>query len=299
MSTYTKEQFLKDVAAEAKALKEPGRPWHEEMIGRTYERLTVVSVYKSGGVYYADCKCSCGKGHVVKIKYLTQNSVKSCGCLHLDSVRKALIKYDYNKTFFASNTPEMFYVLGLFYTDGNLSGNRCRFRLGFKAEDKYLLERIAILLKGNSKLDYNKIGNAYELSGTDQTIYDQLTAFGLTPRKSMTIKIRPDLIPNINFWRGVIDGNGWITTRGNSIVLGLCGTMNVCQSFLQFCSAVIDISKSKIIERKTGWGQITIYGFRATEILKTLYEGKGELFLIRKYNKYAAFLRDERKDLVL
>jgi hypothetical protein len=298
--TYTFEQLKEDVRKEAEALRERNkRPkTYSYMIGEVFGRLTVMSIYRDGKVAYAKCKCVCGNEHSVKIRSLTEGGSTSCGCYRLERVRKALVKYDYDSKFFVSNTPEMFYVVGLMYTDGNLSYDRPRFRLGFQADDKYMLERVALLIKRSKKLERNKTNGAYEFSGTDQTIYNQLLSFGITPRKSLTIEVRKDLISNTHFWRGVIDGNGWITISGG-ITLGLCGTMNTCQSFLEFAANYCDVSKKHPFERSANWGQITINGVKSLKVLEAIYKDKGELFLTRKYNKYIAFLRGETDNLEL
>lgn len=303
--TYTFEQLKDDVRKEAEALRvnatkeDNKRPkTYSYLIGSKYERLLVLSTYRLGKIAYAHCLCDCGKEHDTRIRCLLEDGSKSCGCLQKDANLKRLIKYNYNKEFFASNTPEMFYVVGLMYTDGNLSYDRPRFRLGFQAEDKYMLEKVAMIIKGSAKLDLNKSNGAYELSGTNQTIYDQLLSFGLTPRKSLTIEVRKDLIPNSHFWRGVIDGNGWVTLSGG-IVIGLCGTMNTCYSFLQFAANYTDVSNRYPLERSTNWGQITLSGAKALNVLEAIYQDKGELYLKRKFNKYIAYLRGETDTLDL
>jgi hypothetical protein len=297
---YTFEQLKEDVRKEAEALRERNkRPkTYSYLVGEVYNRLTVLSIYRADKIAYAKCRCACGKEHNVKVAHLQCGSVKSCGCLHRDRVKEVIGKYKYNHDFFKSDSPEMYYVIGLMITDGNLSPDRFRFRLGFKSEDRYMLEKISMVLKGTIKLDLNKANGAYEFSGTDETIYNQLLSYGLTPRKSLTMTVRPDLIHNVHFWRGVIDGNGWVSLSGG-IVLGLCGTMNFCNSFLVFANKYTDTSKLHPLERKENWGQITISGTKALPVLDAIYTDKGEWFLKRKYSKYIAFLRGETETLDL
>lgn len=270
-----------------------------DMVGITYGELSVKTIFRNGKIAMAACDCSCGRMHDVRVRYLQEGSVKSCGCLQLAAVRKLMTKYNYNQEFFESNTPEMFYVLGLYYTDGNLTPNRSRFRLGFKAEDKYLLEIVGELLRRDTTLDYNKASNAYELSCTNQVMYSQLMAHGLTPRKSKTIEVKNYLINNSHFWRGVIDGNGWVTTKGKSITLGLCGTINFCESFKLFCDEYIAAKQMRTTVRNINFAQITFSGLNALKILEVIYQGKGPMYMRRKFNKYIDFLKGNRKDLVL
>jgi hypothetical protein len=298
---YTFEQLKEDVRREAEALRERNkRPkTYSYLIGEVFGKLTVMSIYREGKVAYAKCKCSCGNDHSVKVRCLTEGSSTSCGCFRLERVRKAITKYNYNRTFFSSNTPEMYYVLGLMYTDGNLSPDKCRFRLGFQAEDKYLLEMVGMALKGSKKLDLNKANGAYEVAGTDEVIYQQLKDHGIMPRKSLVMTIKDHLVNNSHFWRGVIDGNGWVSLNQNRLVLGLCGTISVIKSFANFCTIHCNVQISSLIERRVNWGQISTSGHKALSILNVLYQGKGDWYMKRKFNKYIAFLRGETETLEL
>lgn len=72
----------------------------EDIIGKQFGRLTVVSInnrkqlYKcgkpSGGLYYYDCRCTCGNKCVKSITYLTHTKVPSCGCY----AKEILVKYN-------------------------------------------------------------------------------------------------------------------------------------------------------------------------------------------------------------
>lgn len=300
-TTYTFEQLKEDVRKDPSVLKEWNRrpKTYAYLVGVKFFRLIVLSVYRDNKVAYAKCVCDCGKEHDAKIIHLMEGQVKSCGCYRLERVREVFTKYEYNKEFFKSNTPEMYYVLGLMYTDGNLSPDKCRFRLGFKSDDKYMLEMVSMALKGSIKLDLNKANGAFEMAGTDQTIYNQLMDHGITPRKSLTISIKDHLKDSPHFWRGVVDGNGWVSICKKRITLGLCGTMSVIKSFALFCSEHCSTSINSIIERRTGWGQITTTGNKAASVLDILYQDKGDWYLKRKFNKYIAFLRGETETLEL
>lgn len=52
----------------------------EEYIGKTFNWLTVISVFRSNGVLYFKCRCKCGKDTVTRISYVISNHTKSCGC---------------------------------------------------------------------------------------------------------------------------------------------------------------------------------------------------------------------------
>ncbi len=67
-----------------------GEPDNKSIIGKVFERLTVISyshkiVYKTPSrnrsEYYFNCQCSCGNMKVATKACLLQGSTKSCGCL--------------------------------------------------------------------------------------------------------------------------------------------------------------------------------------------------------------------------
>lgn len=46
---------------------------------------------------------------------------------------------------------------------------------------------------------------------SSKNIYDRLISLGITPRKSHTLVVDPVLANSIDFWRGAVDGDGWIS----------------------------------------------------------------------------------------
>lgn len=60
----------------------------EDLIGKRFGRLTVISVFKkkTGEVFrrYCHCKCDCGKECDPRIDCLVSNKEKSCGCLNIE-----------------------------------------------------------------------------------------------------------------------------------------------------------------------------------------------------------------------
>lgn len=64
----------------------------EDLIGKTFGKLTILSVFKKevGKIKreknrYAHCKCTCGKEKDVSLKHLFSGKIKSCGCLEIES----------------------------------------------------------------------------------------------------------------------------------------------------------------------------------------------------------------------
>ena len=55
----------------------------EDLIGRKFGRLTIVSVEKSGKNYKkkAVCKCECGNKHKADLDQIKMGQTSSCGCI--------------------------------------------------------------------------------------------------------------------------------------------------------------------------------------------------------------------------
>lgn len=52
-----------------------------EIIGKTFNRLTVISNFYKDGIRYCKCKCSCGNEKILRYCNLVFSRVKSCGCI--------------------------------------------------------------------------------------------------------------------------------------------------------------------------------------------------------------------------
>ena len=70
------------------------RQWKEELVGKKFNRLTVLDVvqgFTKSGIkdgFRASCLCSCGNHVVVRIYALLNNNTMSCGCLALETQKK-------------------------------------------------------------------------------------------------------------------------------------------------------------------------------------------------------------------
>jgi hypothetical protein len=129
-------------------------------------------------------------------------------------------KYSINNYYFKKWTPNMAYVLGLWWADGCISKHKDRNSYGFmitlKEEDKYLLEEIAkdmgVEKDGEFPIYKNITNNCYSLTIHSKMIYDDVVSRGGKERKSLDIKF-----PNVpkkylrDFVRGYFDGDGCVS----------------------------------------------------------------------------------------
>lgn len=156
-----------------------------------------------------------------------------------------LEKRHINENFFKEWSAPMAWVLGLIFTDGNLSlkptgGANAKWKarvktLQFSQKEPEIIEKMLHHMDCNAKITKRKrrvsksgvvAGEVYTFSVYNEQIYDSLVTHGVTPRKSMTIQFPDVPEPYMrHFIRGCWDGDGSISfpKKGNhraSIVSG-------------------------------------------------------------------------------
>jgi hypothetical protein len=125
--------------------------------------------------------------------------------------------------FFRVWTPEMAYVLGLWWTDGcmRIKSNTGAHEFEIASNDREHLESIAQTIGGNYGLrKVFKDSHCYKITFCSKEMYQDILAHGGTPRKSRTIGfpyVPPELLPH--FVRGVVDGDGTLAWNGDRPVL--------------------------------------------------------------------------------
>jgi hypothetical protein len=151
-------------------------------------------------------------------------------------------KTKHKEDFFSSWSPEMAYVLGVIYTDGNLTPGSLRDpsskttllvpRVTVYQKEPELLKKILSLQESNSKLLFRKkrvikskkgdkkdivAGEIYYFHIHGDKIYDDLVALGLFPNKSLKLQF-PQVPSNCirHFIRGCWDGDGSIYVENST-----------------------------------------------------------------------------------
>ena len=140
-------------------------------------------------------------------------------------------RYKFDKVFFKKWTPEMAYILGFLYADGDIEDVRKSSRtqyITFGSKDKEILESIRFAMGSEHNINRRahhkfispsgkiyECADFYRLRIGSKNMFADLLELGLTPRKSLTIKF-PNNIPNdcfSHFIRGYFDGDGCITIK--------------------------------------------------------------------------------------
>lgn len=135
--------------------------------------------------------------------------------------------YEANETYFNSiDTEYKAYILGWLYADGNVMDDRWRIQI--QQSDSYMLEWIANQVKYTGplyqipppvKFPHRKWQTC--LSVCRKKMADDIVSLGCTKHKSLTIEFPTDqqVPPSLlnHFLRGVFDGDGSISIKGNAL----------------------------------------------------------------------------------
>lgn len=192
-----------------------------------------------------------------------------------DAKRTNQIKED----IFDTITEESAYWIGFILADGNVYHPKKRSKqlnIGLAERDWEHLEKFKKFIGSNKKLYYNN-GGVF-ISFYSNRIVEKLAEYGIVPRKSKIAKVPESLKNNRHFWRGLVDGDGWV----NHNLLGLCGTFDVVSCFKEFVYSVSNVVPRVNPQQRTEccW-EITYSAVYVRSILDVLYVDSC-IFLDRK-----------------
>ena len=211
-----------------------------------------------------------------------------------------------NEEFFKTWNPEMAYVLGIIYTDGNLfirnQGPSSKvYLLSIAQKETELLEKVLSLMQCNAKLMYSKrrvykdtvAGELYKMTISNKKIYHDLEKIGLTPDKSNSIDF--PVIPEEHvrhFMRGCWDGDGsvYIEKRNNTIKASFTsGSLKFIEGMVaKLEKAGFLRVKIYSIKRKNISYYFRITGQQVKYLYHYLYNDVPETqYLKRKYNLFS------------
>ncbi len=208
-------------------------------------------------------------------------------------------------------TPEALYWIGFIYADGCIAkkGNRHLITVDLSTRDKGHIEKFKAFLKaGVSIRDYTRNQNingkgvkAYYTSVitiSSKPIYDKLVSLDFTSNKTYDATVHLDLVTSPDFWRGLIDGDGWISnthTREYKYVwVGLCGTIDTIQCFIDFVKGSgiqTDVEKARFKKGTKNNYETAFVNKVGKQVLNLLYKD-ATVYLDRKYEKYLELIQE-------
>ena len=194
---------------------------------------------------------------------------------------------------FDETTEESAYWIGYLMADGNVhigkTGNP-RVSLTLAAEDRDHLVKFRRFLNCSNEIQMKiskvrgKVWNQYTLRFSSKQIANALKGFGVTARKSLSATVI-GLENDRHFWRGVIDGDGYLKNRdgrdGDRItVVGSYYLMRQLEDFVKNNAPDSDV----IIEQDGRFCRLHVYGYTARMLAELLY-GDSQVALDRKLAK--------------
>lgn len=155
--------------------------------------------------------------------------------------------YKFNEHYFdVIDDENKAYIMGLLYADGCNHYENGVLSLSLQEADKHILDEINLLLGNKKPLCFQNLkkknknfSNQYKIDLFSRHLCDVMNDYGVTPRKSLTLKfpswLRKDLYRH--FIRGYVDGDGCVccNSKTNKSSVSMVGT----ESFLTSVSNVL------------------------------------------------------------
>lgn len=246
----------------------------KKLLGKKFGMVEVIkSVEVRNEARIVLARCDCGTEFTTQAHSLLYGLTKSCGCYNVSSRRKNI-----DDDCFSEINEESAYWAGFLAADGCLSRNRS-VSLALAPIDAGHIKKYASFLKSDHKI--RETPKSTWIAFNSEKITQDLKKFGLTARKSLTYNPPESIKDNVDFWRGMVDGDGciWFTRKGYPYI-ELCGSEMCMEAFRIFASK-INGSKAKVRKSKSIF-KIAFGNRKAEALIRALYYDGCKSFLDRK-----------------
>ena len=236
-----------------------------------------------------------GKGSGELAKEFSANKSTICDILHRYNITirnnsDARRKLSLNQSIFSEITPNSAYWVGFLMADGGICNTTISLSLAI-TDIFHILKFKAFMgagqkvIKSKPKtfgkyIDKGQVG----ISVHSSTMVDDLSTFGVVPRKSKTASVKI-LEFNPHFWRGVIDGDGCIgMMRKEYPTLELVGSEQLCRQFSEFVKNIFPKTKANVRFHKNIY-KFGVVGKAALAVIDALYGDPNVTALDRKMER--------------
>lgn len=238
-----------------------------------------VNLYKSGVAIRPICKDLKMDGEALS------NVLKELGIYRdrSQAIRNGKGHGQINDHAFSVLTPEALYWIGYLFADGHIEKSRPRITVTTTKKDEQQMINFAKYVNANVtylKNDYIRV------AFTSQEIYNKLVSLNFHNRKSYDIVVHPLLKYSRDFWRGCIDGDGWVY-KTKYLVIGLCGLKDTIEAFIEFLN-LNNIDTTQVpnkVKKRENLYQCDFSCKKAIAIIDLLYKNSS-IYLDRKYQVY-------------
>jgi len=202
--------------------------------------------------------------------------------------------------------PEYSYMFGLLQTDGHLYNNtrdrgKMSIQLSYKDRDilEFLSDIIPYHTNINDKIRSSNFKDNYEtstLSIYNKEFRDKINNWGIPYGVKSYIVKEPEVeYSKVDYYRGIIDGNGSLgMTRNNIPFVSLIIMSEVfADQYIKFLHEIIGKVKTTSRNKRDGAYNIAVYKEDAQKLIRTLYYPKC-VALERKYLNAISVLGWER-----
>lgn len=249
--------------------------------------IEAIKLYNSGLAIKPICKQLKMDGEALRNILIKEKLLRTRSAASQMSKIKSII----NHNILDELTPEALYWIGFLYADGHIEKDRPRISVTLSSKDKLHLEKMITFFGKGLSLRLLASGN-YRVAFSSARIYEKLILMGFTNRKTYAIIPHETLKYSKDFWRGVVDGDGWLS-KGKQTSLGLCGHINTIQEFLNFVQKNNITTKAKphkVKKRNYLW-TVDLHSTKDKQIASLLYKD-ATVYLDRKYNTYLEWTQD-------
>jgi transposase len=181
--------------------------------------------------------------------------------------------YDVKDDAFDTLTPEALYWAGFLFADGCIYGNRLIVCLA--SVDVGHLEKLKLFLNSTYPIRHTKSVSSYNRDSTfvwfsprSNQITETLRAHGIVAKRTRVPA--PQLAASPDFWRGAVDGDGWLGMGERAAYMGLSGQALLLESFQGFLS-VNSLSHQNYTPTESGIFRLQFDDRQAEQTLRALY----------------------------
>ena len=194
------------------------------------------------------------------------------------------------------DTEEKAYWLGFLYADGCVGSNENKVELGLAEKDLKHIEKFRDFIGVFNKICYRSSTKSYRYSFRSETCKNDLIKQGCTQKKSLTLTFpTEEQVPKTlikHFIRGYFDGDGWFTNTDSCFQVGIIGTENFINGFLNSVENINKDNKIFDVHRKNGAKRYVFGAYDdVLNFLNWIYKD-ANIYLDRKYEHYLDFINN-------
>ena len=197
------------------------------------------------------------------------------------------------------DTEEKAYWLGFLYADGSVGSKEDKIELGLAEKDLKHIEKFKTFMNINNKISYREKTKSYRMSFRSAQCKQDLINKGCVPKKSLILNFpNENQVPKYlirHFIRGYFDGAGWFTNTEKCFQVGIIGTENFINGFLDSIENIDKKNKIFDVHREDGAKRYVFGAYNdVLNFLNWIYKDSN-IYLDRKYASYLDFIKNGSK----